>query len=101
MRLKPISGSRFPSLPPLPHIGFLLKFYQVAVAMMADACPERVTHVLTAAAVKKAEWARKCQEEKADTTASEVLQSLQIDKFHSGGGGVDREPVARIEQERR
>jgi hypothetical protein len=34
------------SVPPLPHVGFLLKFYLIAVAMMADACPERVTYVL-------------------------------------------------------
>ncbi len=40
----------FESVPPLPHVGFLLKFYQVAVAMMADTCPERVAHVLTARA---------------------------------------------------
>jgi hypothetical protein len=36
----------FESVPPLPHIGFLLKFYTTAVAMMAEACPERVAHVL-------------------------------------------------------
>jgi hypothetical protein len=36
----------FESVPPLPHVGFLLKFHRIAVAMMADACPERVTYVL-------------------------------------------------------
>ena len=36
----------FKDVPPLPHVGFLLKFYRIAVAMMADACPERVAHVL-------------------------------------------------------
>src|SRR5688500_4167213 len=36
----------FESVPPLPQVGFLLKFYMTAVAMMADACPDRVAHVL-------------------------------------------------------
>jgi hypothetical protein len=34
------------SVPMLPHIGFLLKFYKIAVEMMAVLCPDRVKHVL-------------------------------------------------------
>ncbi|MEP7309162.1 MAG: hypothetical protein ABJA98_26970 [Acidobacteriota bacterium] len=36
----------FESVPPLPHVGFLLKFYLIALAMMAEAYPERVAHTL-------------------------------------------------------
>jgi hypothetical protein len=34
----------FDSVPATPHLGFLLKFYVIAVAMMAETCPERVAH---------------------------------------------------------
>jgi hypothetical protein len=43
-RVKQYTG--FDSVPATPHIGFLLKFYVIAVAMMADTCPERVAHTL-------------------------------------------------------
>ena len=47
----------YESVPPLPHGGFLLKFYKIAIAMMADACAERVTRVLAkAAAGHSEEW---------------------------------------------
>jgi hypothetical protein len=46
-----IQQTGFESVPPLPHVGFLLKFRVIAVAMIAEACPERVAHVL-------ATWAR-------------------------------------------
>jgi hypothetical protein len=38
--------TEFHSVPATPHIGFLLKFYVVAVAMMADTCSEQVAHTL-------------------------------------------------------
>jgi hypothetical protein len=44
--------TRFESVPPLPHVGFLLKFYMTAVAMMADAFPERVAFVLAKGAAQ-------------------------------------------------
>ncbi len=37
----------FDSVPLLPHVGFLLKFHMIAVAMMANACPEKVARVVT------------------------------------------------------
>ena len=43
-RVKQHTG--FDSVPATPHIGFLLKFYVMAVAMMAESCPERVAHTL-------------------------------------------------------
>ena len=36
----------FDSVPATPHIGFLLKFYVIAVALIAETCPERVAHTL-------------------------------------------------------
>jgi len=45
----------FDNVPPLPRIGFLLKFYEIAIIMMADARPEHVAHAPTKTDVSRSD----------------------------------------------